>query len=83
MSLKEFLKDIFRMPDPEWFSNRWGQIVKEWIEKAEKLDELQKTMPSEELLQKMDKFRATEQKLKAVRKWQDGLSYSMLSLIHI
>ena len=38
MSLEEFLKDIYRMPDPEWFSNRWGQIVKEWSEKAEKFD---------------------------------------------
>ena len=38
MSLDEFLKDIYRMPDPEWFSNRWGQIVKEWSEKAEKFD---------------------------------------------
>ena len=38
MSLDEFLKDIYRMPDPKWFSNRWGQIVKEWSEKAEKFD---------------------------------------------
>lgn len=34
--LEELIGDIFRMPDPQWFSDKWSRHIVYWKETADK-----------------------------------------------